>query len=71
MRKSFGLLVLAGLCGACLTHARPRPTPERLDPVVGDLACAPPRSIEALLATLHEPLHEAPPDDAPVRCERG
>jgi hypothetical protein len=71
MLRSFALLVLAGVCGACLSHAQLRPIVEKPDPVVGDMSCAPPMSIHTLLETMDEPRREPPPDDAPMHCERG
>jgi hypothetical protein len=71
MLRSLALLVLASVCGACLSHAQPRPIVEEPDPVVGDMSCAPPMSIHMLLETMGEPRREHPPDDAAVHCERG
>jgi len=70
MLRSLALLVLAGVCGACLSHAQTRPIVEKPDPVVGDMSCAPPMSIHALLE-MGELRHEPPPDDAPMHCEGG
>jgi hypothetical protein len=71
MLRSLALLVVASICGACLSHAQPRPIVEKPDPVLGDMSCAPSMSIHALLETLGEPRREPPPDDVPMRCERG
>jgi len=71
MLRSFALLVLAGGCGACLSHAQPRPIVEKPDPVVGDMSCAPPMSIHALLEAWTSPDELPPPHDASMHCERG
>jgi hypothetical protein len=58
MPKLLGLLLVASLCGACLSHARPAPRVESPDPVVGDLHCA--RSRLSLLEALYGVQSEAP-----------
>ena len=70
MLRFFALLVLAGGCSACLSHAKARPTVEEPDPVVGDMSCTPPMSIHALLEAWTSP--DGPHDPTmPMHCERG